>query len=97
MKRISTYKLTPGEIVRELRLKKEWSQAILSHITGIATTNLSSIESGRSRLGEDRAILISAALGVKPDFLLFPNGFERKDLKPKLQKIEKRLKELKVA
>jgi len=45
-------------------------------------------------LGEDRAILIAEALGVRPEFILFPNGFEREDLKPKLDAIRKRLKKI---
>ena len=86
--------LTPGMAVRELRKKKGWTQAVVSELTGIAVTNLSNIESGRSRLGEDRAILIAAALGVKPEFLLFPNGFQRTDLEPRLREIQRRLKRL---
>lgn len=51
---------------------------------------LPSIERNRSRPGEDRAILLAEALGVKPEFLLFPNGFERSDLKPRILQIRKR-------
>lgn len=87
--------ITPGDLVKELRLKKEWTQTILSEITGIAVSNLSNIERNRSRLGEDRAIILAEALGVKPQFLLFPNGFERKDLMPRIRKIRKKLKQLK--
>lgn len=86
--------LTPGEVVKELRQKKGWSQAVLADLVGMAQTNLSNIESGRSTLGEVRAILLAEALGVKPDFLLFPNGFEREDLKTKINSIRKKLKHL---
>ena len=86
--------LTPGQVVKELRIKKEWTQAILSNLTGIAVSNLSNIESGRSRLGEDRAILLAAAFGVKPEFLLFPNGFQREDLKSRLSDIERKVRRL---
>lgn len=92
--RIKRAVLTPGEVVRELRQKKGWTQAILAEITDMAVSNLSNIESGRSRLGEDRAILLAQALGVGPAFLLFPNGFEREDLKPRLKEIQKRVKKL---
>ena len=87
--------LTPGEVVKELRLKKGWTQKVLSEIVDIAVSNLSNIEHNRSRLGEDRAILLAEALGVKPEFLLFPNGFEREDLKPRLRKIRKKLLKVK--
>lgn len=92
MSRVSRVALTPGQVVKELRLKKEWSQRILSEITGIAVANISNIESGRSRLGEERSILLAEALGVKPEFILFPNGFERPDLQTKLAAIRQRAK-----
>ena len=86
--------LTPGEVVKELRQKKGWTQSVLSEIVGIAVSNLSNIERNRSRLGEDRAIILAEALSVKPEFLLFPNGFERDDLKAKLSSIRKKLAKL---
>jgi transcriptional regulator with XRE-family HTH domain len=92
-KRKSRIILTPGQVVKELRTKKEWTQAFLSEITGIAVSN-SNIENGKSRLGEDRAILLAEALGVKPEFILFPNGFRRTDLEPKIQAIREKLREL---
>ncbi len=91
-KRISRVVLTPGQVIKELRTKKEWTQAVLADITGMAVSNISNIESGRSRLGEDRAILLAEAFGVRPEFILFPNGFERSDLEPKLRSIRQKLK-----
>ena len=89
-----TFNLTPGEVIKELRTKKGWSQAILSEISGIAVSNISNIERGKSRLGEDRAIILAEALSVKPEFLLFPNGFERADLSKKLLEIRSRKKKV---
>lgn len=86
--------LTPGEVVKELRLKKGWTQATLADITGMAVANLSNLENGHSRLGEDRAILLAEAFGVKPEFILFPNGFERADLEPKLRSIREKVRRL---
>lgn len=93
MSRKSRYVLSPGEVVKELRLKKGWTQKILSEITGMAVANISNIESGRSNLGEERAILLAEAFGVKPEFILFPNGFERDDLKSKLDAIRAKLRQ----
>lgn len=93
MSRKSRYVLTPGQVVKELRLKKGWTQKILSEITGMAIANISNIESGRSTLGEERSILLAEALGVKPEFILFPNGFEREDLQPKLNAIRNKLRD----
>lgn len=86
--------LSPGEVIKELREKKGWTQSTLSKISGIAVTNLSNIERGKSRLSEDRAIILAASLGVHPQFILFPNGFEREDLKGKLKEIRKRKKQI---
>ncbi|MBP6219235.1 MAG: helix-turn-helix transcriptional regulator [Oligoflexales bacterium] len=86
--------LTPGEVVKELRLKKGWTQAVLSQVTDIAVSNISNIEHNRSRLGEDRAILIAEALGIRPEFILFPNGFEREDLKVRIKNIHEKLEDL---
>lgn len=92
MSRKSRYVLSPGEVVKELRSKKGWTQKVLSEITGMAVSNISNIESGRSNLGEERAILLAEALGVKPEFILFPNGFEREDLRAKLDVIRAKLR-----
>jgi transcriptional regulator with XRE-family HTH domain len=93
-KRKSRVVLTPGQVVKKLRSKKDWTQSVLAQVTGMAISNISNIERGRSRLGEDRAILIAEALGVRPEFILFPNGFEREDLQPKLEAIRKQLLKL---
>ncbi|MFN7453884.1 MAG: helix-turn-helix domain-containing protein [Pseudobdellovibrionaceae bacterium] len=66
---------------------------MLSEVTGMAAANISNIESGRSHLGEERAILLAEALGVRPEFILFPNGFEREDLKSKLDSIREKLRQ----
>ena len=92
MSRKPRYVLKPGEVVKELRLKKGWTQKVLSEITEMAVANISNIESGRSNLGEERAILLAQALGVKPEFILFPNGYEREDLRGKLESIRSKLK-----
>jgi len=92
MSRKSRYVLSHGEVVKELRLKKGWTQKILSEITEMAVANISNIESGRSNLGEERAILLAEAFGVKPEFILFPNGFEREDLKLKLDSIRSKVR-----
>lgn len=97
MMRIRRIELTPGQVVKELRKKHGWTQAILSDLTGIAVSNISNIENGRSRLGEDRAILLATALEVKPEFILFPNGFEKPELKSKVKQIKKKLEKLKDA
>lgn len=86
--------LTPGEVIKELREKKGWTQSILSEISGMAVTNISNLERGKSRLSEDRAIILAESFGVHPQFILFPNGFKRPDLEEKLKNVRKRRKKI---
>ena len=65
--------LTPGDAVRVARELQEMTQAQLAEATGIAQPTLSSIESGRSTLGADRAEKLARALKVHPAVLLWPN------------------------
>ena len=63
--------MTPGEMVRELRYLKGWSQLDLAAETGISQTNISAIENGRVQLGKDRAIVLAEALSVHPASIMF--------------------------
>ena len=63
--------MTPGEMVRELRELKGWSQLDLSAETGISQTNISAIENGRVQLGKERAIVLAQALSVHPVAIMF--------------------------
>jgi transcriptional regulator with XRE-family HTH domain len=65
--------LTPGDAVRVARELQEMTQAELAAVTGIVQPTLSSIESGRSKLGADRAEKLARALKVHPAVLLWPN------------------------
>jgi transcriptional regulator with XRE-family HTH domain len=65
--------LTPGDAVRVTRELQEMTQAQLAEVTGIAQPTLSSIESGRSTLGAERAEKLARALKVHPAVLLWPN------------------------
>ena len=65
--------LTPGDAVRVARELQEMTQAELAAVTGIAQPTLSSIESGRSVLGAERAEKLARALKVHPAVLLWPN------------------------
>ena len=65
--------LTPGDAVRVAREVQEMTQAELAAVTGIAQPTLSSIESGRSVLGAERAEKLARALKVHPAVLLWPN------------------------
>lgn len=66
-----TILITPGEMIRELRELKGWSQLDLAAETGISQTNISAIENGRVELGKARAIIFAKALSVHPAAIMF--------------------------
>ncbi|PIK14003.1 helix-turn-helix transcriptional regulator [Halobacteriovorax sp. JY17] len=63
--------ITPGEMIRELRNLKGWSQLDLASETGISQTNISAIENGRVKLGKERTIVLAEALSVHPASIMF--------------------------
>ena len=71
--------LTPGQAVRVGRELQEMSQAELAEASGISQPTLSSIESGRVKLGVERAERLARALKVHPAVLLWPNWEESEE------------------
>ena len=63
--------VSPGEMIRELRKLKGWSQMDLALATGISQTNISAIENGRVEIGKQRAIVIAEAMNVHPASIMF--------------------------
>ncbi|NJL26101.1 MAG: helix-turn-helix transcriptional regulator [Calothrix sp. SM1_5_4] len=78
-----------GDIVRAFRKMAGLTQADLAEVTGIAESHISAIESGRVKIGIDRALAFAAAFGIDPDRILFPNGVDQVLATPKLQKIRR--------
>jgi transcriptional regulator with XRE-family HTH domain len=67
---------TPGKIIRAHRNRLGLTLKDLEEATGIQQSNLSAIENDRTEIGPERAYLIGAALGVDPEFILMPLGYE---------------------
>lgn len=65
--------LSAGETIAMLRELKGWTQAELAKRSGIAATNISSLENGRMDLGKQRAIALAKAFDVHPATLMFPD------------------------
>lgn len=63
--------LTPGQMMYGLRKRNTLTQAELETLTGIPQSTLSGIESGRIKLGVERAKVIAEALNVHPSLILF--------------------------
>ncbi|MDE1887834.1 MAG: helix-turn-helix transcriptional regulator [Gammaproteobacteria bacterium] len=64
--------VTPGESVRIIRELQGLSQNQLAALCGIPQTTISSIETGRTNLGVERAKVLGTALHCHPAVLVFP-------------------------
>ena len=62
---------TPGQTIKALRELNEWSQVDLAEKTGISQATISSLETGRTALGAERAKVIARAFNIYPGVILF--------------------------
>jgi len=63
-RRASTTLTLFGKRVRQLRLKKKWSQEKLAEESGLHTTYISGIERGKRNLGIENVVKLARALKV---------------------------------
>jgi DNA-binding XRE family transcriptional regulator len=73
--KVQEFLLALGQRVRELRLKKRWSQEAFADIVGVHRTWMGAVERGESNLSFTNLVLISRALGVTLSQLL--SGLEK--------------------
>ena len=59
-----------GQIIRDLRVRKGWSQEVLSGLAGIARSHLSEIETGDKNANVDTLWRVADALGVRMSELM---------------------------
>jgi transcriptional regulator with XRE-family HTH domain len=64
--------LTTGEVIKMLRVLKEWTQEELAKRSGITSTNISLLENGRIDIGKKRAEQLAKAFNVHPAIIMFP-------------------------
>lgn len=74
--KVQEYLLALGQRIRELRLKKRWSQEGFADIVGVHRTWMGAVERGESNASFTNLVLISRALGVTLSQLL--SGLEKK-------------------
>lgn len=67
---------TTGALIKAFRTNFKISQMDLASICKITQANLSSIENDKREVGADVALKLSAALGIAPEIILYPNGYE---------------------
>ncbi len=63
-RRASTTLTLFGKRIRQLRLKKKWSQEKLAEESGLHTTYISGIERGKRNLGIENVVRLARALKV---------------------------------
>lgn len=68
-----TISMSPGEMLATLRQLQELTQNELAKLTGMTQANISNMESGRQKIGLDRAITLATALKVHPAVIVFPS------------------------
>ena len=66
-------KMTPGEMLKNLRELQELSQNELAELSGMSQSNISALESGARQIGRERALVFAKALKVHPAVILFPD------------------------
>jgi transcriptional regulator with XRE-family HTH domain len=67
---------TTGELIKAFRENFEIRQDDMAHACKISQANLSAIEQGRREVGARLALRLAAFMGMSPDIVLYPNGYE---------------------
>ena len=65
-----------GELIKAFRANFEIKQDDMAHACRISQANLSAIEQGRREVGARLALRLAAFMGMSPDVVLYPNGYE---------------------
>ena len=67
---------TTGDLIKAFRSNFEIKQDDMAHACKISQANLSAIEKNRREVGPRVALKLAAFLGLSPDVILYPNGYE---------------------
>lgn len=67
---------TTGELIKAFRENFEIKQDDMAHACKISQANLSAIEQGRREVGARLALRLAAFMGMSPDVVLYPGGYE---------------------
>lgn len=83
---------TTGQLVKAWRTNFEVPQDDMAFACGISQANLSAIENNRRDVGPRVALRLASFMGLAPDIILYPNGF---DSEPEFVEVQKRKEKLK--
>lgn len=67
---------TTGDLIKAFRANFGIRQDDMAHACKISQANLSAIEQGRREVGARLALRLAAFMGLSPDVVLYPNGYE---------------------
>jgi transcriptional regulator with XRE-family HTH domain len=70
-------KMTPGDSLRVMRDLQELSQNELANLCGIPQSTISAMESGRIKIGVERAKTLARALKIHPAVIVFADWDEK--------------------
>lgn len=76
-----------GELIKAFRTSFNIKQDDMAHACKISQANLSAIEKNRREVGPRIALRLAAFMGLSPDVILYPSGYEAE---PEYQEVRER-------
>ncbi len=67
---------TTGDLIKAFRANFNIKQDDMAHACKISQGNFSAIEKNRREVGPRIALKLAAFMGLSPDVVLYPNGYE---------------------
>src|SRR5437868_8296634 len=67
---------TTGDLIKAFRANFNIKQDDMAHACKISQANFSAIEKNRREVGPRTALKLAAFMGLSPDVVLYPNGYE---------------------
>src|SRR5687768_6598117 len=67
---------TTGDLIKAFRKNFDIKQDDMAHACKISQANLSAIEKNRREVGPRIALRLAAFMGLSPDVILYPGGYE---------------------
>lgn len=77
-KSLDTFKAAKktGDLIKAFRTNFEIKQEDMAHACKISQANFSAIEKNRREVGPRIALRLAAFMGLSPDVILYPSGYE---------------------
>lgn len=78
---------TTGDLIKSFRANFGIKQDDMAHACKISQANFSAIEKNRREVGPRVALKLAAFMGLSPDVILYPNGYE---VEPEYKEVRER-------